>query len=92
MSKKIYVGNISYSTTEDQLQQLFAQYGTVVNVNVIIDRQTNRSKGFGFVEMEEDDAARAAIDAINGNEVDGRNIKVSEANPPNKSRNNSFRY
>jgi len=80
MAKKIYVGNMSYNTSEDTLRQLFAQYGEVASVNVITDRYTGRSKGFGFVEMATDDAARAAMAALNGREVDGRQLKVNEAN------------
>jgi RNA recognition motif-containing protein len=80
MAKKIYVGNMSYNTSEDTLRQLFAQYGEVVSVNVITDRYTGRAKGFGFVEMASDDAARAAMGALNGREVDGRQLKVNEAN------------
>ena len=79
MAKKIYVGNMSYNTSEDTLRQLFAQYGEVVSVNVITDRYTGRAKGFGFVEMASDDAARAAMGALNGREVDGRQLKVNEA-------------
>jgi RNA recognition motif-containing protein len=80
MAKKIYVGNMSYNTSEDTLRQLFAQYGEVVSVNVITDRYTGRAKGFGFVEMASDDAAKAAMTALNGREVDGRQLKVNEAN------------
>jgi RNA recognition motif-containing protein len=80
MAKKIYVGNMSYNTSEDTLRQLFAQYGEVASVNVITDRYTGRAKGFGFVEMATDDAARAAMAALNGREVDGRQLKVNEAN------------
>ena len=80
MAKKIYVGNMSYNTSEDTLRQLFAQYGEVASVNVITDRYTGRAKGFGFVEMATDDAARAAMAALNGREVDGRQMKVNEAN------------
>ena len=90
MSKKLYVGNISYSTTEDQLEDLFSQYGTVLNVNIVTDRYTNRSKGFGFVEMEEDDAAQAAISAINGNEIDGRELRVDEARERRPRQNNRY--
>ena len=90
MSKKLYVGNISYSTTEDQLEDLFSQYGTVLNVNIVTDRYTNRSKGFGFVEMEEDDAAQAAISAINGNEMDGRELRVDEARERRPRQNNRY--
>jgi len=79
MAKKIYVGNLSYSTTEDRLNDLFTQYGTVVSVNIIKDRYTDQSKGFGFVEMEEDDSAEAAISALNNSEFDGRELRVSEA-------------
>jgi RNA recognition motif-containing protein len=80
MAKKIYVGNMNYNTSEDTLRQLFAQYGEVVSVNVITDRYTGRAKGFGFVEMAAEDAARAAMAALNGKEVDGRQLKVNEAN------------
>lgn len=90
MAKKLYVGNISYSTTEDQLEDLFSQYGTVLNVNIVTDRYTNRSKGFGFVEMEEDDAAQAAISAINGNEMDGRELRVDEARERRPRQNNRY--
>ena len=80
MAKKIYVGNLNYGTTEDQLSQLFAQYGTVVSSSVVTDRYSGRSRGFGFIEMEEDDAAEAAISALDGYEYDGRNLRVNEAN------------
>jgi RNA recognition motif-containing protein len=89
MSKKIYVGNMNYNTTETQLQDLFAQHGTVVSVNIVRDRYTNRPKGFAFVEMEEADAAQAAITALNNKEVDGRELRVSEAQAK-KSRQNSY--
>ncbi len=91
MSKKVYVGNMNYATTGDQLEDLFAQYGTVLSVNVITDRETNRPKGFAFVEMEDDQAAEAAISAINNNELDGRNLRVNEANE-RKPRRDNFRY
>ena len=90
MAKKIYVGNLSYSTTEDRLNDLFAQYGTVVNVNVIKDRYTDQSRGFGFVEMEDESAATAAISALNNTDCDGRELRVSEANE-RKPRQNNFR-
>jgi RNA recognition motif-containing protein len=89
MSKKIYVGNMNYNTTETQLQDLFAQHGTVVSVNIVRDRYTNRPKGFAFVEMEEADAAQAAITALNNKEVDGRELRVSEAQAK-KPRQNSY--
>ncbi len=79
MSKKIYVGNLSWNTTEEDLTDLFAQYGEVISTRIITDRDTNRSKGFGFVEMAEDDAAVAAISTFDGKELDGRNLRVNEA-------------
>ena len=90
MSKKVYVGNINYATTGEQLEDLFSQYGTVTSVNVITDRETNRPKGFAFIEMEEDSAAEAAISALNDSEVDGRNIRVNEAHDRKPRRD--FRY
>jgi RNA recognition motif-containing protein len=94
MAKKIYVGNMNYNTSEDTLRQLFAQYGEVVSVNVITDRYTGRAKGFGFVEMASEDAARAAMTALNGRDVDGRQLKVNEANdkPRNTSGGGKGRY
>ncbi len=86
MSKKIYVGNLSWNTTENDLSSLFAQYGEVISVNIITDRDTNRSKGFGFIEMADDDAAAAAISTFNGTELDGRNLRVNEAE--NRERSN----
>ncbi len=77
--KNIYVGNISYSTTEDELESLFAQHGSVRSVKIIVDRMTDRSKGFGFVEMDDDAQADAAIQALNGQEFMGRSLRVSEA-------------
>ncbi len=79
MAKKIYVGNMNYRTTEDQLRDLFAQYGTVTSANIIIDRETHRPKGFAFIEMEDDGAADAAISQLDGKEFDGRNLRVNEA-------------
>ena len=89
MAKKIYVGNMNYNTSEDTLRQLFAQYGEVVSVNVITDRYTGRAKGFGFVEMASEDAARAAMTALNGRELDGRQLKVNEANDKPRDSNRS---
>ncbi len=86
MAKKLYVGNLSYNTTEDGLRDLFAQFGTVNSANIIIDRETRRSKGFGFVELEEDDAAEAAISQLDGQEFERRNLRVNEA--ISKPRNN----
>lgn len=82
MNKKLYVGNLSYSTTESDLQRLFAEVGPVVSVAIITDRMTGQSKGFGFVEMETTQAAQAAIEKLNNTEVNQRAITVNEARPP----------
>lgn len=79
MSKKIYVGNLSYSTTEETLRNQFSQFGEVEAVTIIMDKMTNRSKGFGFVEMTDDDAAREAISTLNQKDIDGRKVRVNEA-------------
>ena len=92
MSKKIYVGNLSYNTGEDNLSELFTQYGTVLSAKIIVDRETNRSKGFGFIEMEEDDAAEAAISALNNQEIDGRNLRVNEAIERERRPRDNYRY
>lgn len=81
MGKKLYVGNLSYSVTSSSLEQLFSEFGQVRSAQVIQDRDTGRSKGFGFVEMDDDDAARAAIEALNEKEHDGRPLTVNEARP-----------
>ena len=81
MGKKLYCGNLSYNVASSDLEQLFSQYGTVVSAQVISDRDTGRSKGFGFVEMENDADAQAAIEGLNGNENDGRTLTVNEARP-----------
>ncbi len=81
MSNKLYVGNLPFSATEDSLKQVFAQFGTVESVNVITDRYTGQSKGFGFIELANKSEADAAIDKMNGSEMDGRTLKVSEAKP-----------
>ena len=77
--KNIYVGNINYSTTEEDLETLFGQYGTVQSAKIIVDRMTDRSKGFGFVEMEDDGQADQAIAALNGQDFGGRSLRISEA-------------
>jgi len=82
MNKKLHVGSLSYETTEDQLQQLFAEVGPVVSVTIITDRSSGRSKGFGFVEMETEQAAKEAIERLNNYELGERTITVSEARPP----------
>jgi len=81
MSKKLYVGNLDYATTDTILNDLFAQVGEVVSVNLITDRMTGRSRGFAFVEMAEASAAQKAIDELNGKTVGERQIKVAEARP-----------
>ncbi len=81
MAKKLFVGNLPYTMNDDQLRELFAEYGEVASASVIIDRATGRSKGFGFVELAEDAAADAAIAKADGSEVEGRRLTVSEARP-----------
>ena len=81
MGKKLYVGSLSYDVTSADLQKEFSQFGTVVSADVIADRGTGRSKGFGFVEMETDEAASAAIAGMNGKDMSGRAIIVNEARP-----------
>ena len=77
----IFVGNLAFSATDHDLRQLFEQYGVVDKINVITDRDTGRSKGFGFVEMSESQAAKAAIQGLNGKELEGRALTVNEAKP-----------
>ena len=91
MSKKIYVGNLSYSTTEGELTNLFEQIGQVDSVNVITDRDTGRSKGFAFVEMSGEDAEKA-IGQLNGTEVNGRTLTVNEARPREERSGNRGGY
>ncbi|NLE46096.1 MAG: RNA-binding protein [Chloroflexi bacterium] len=81
MGKKLYVGNLSYSTTEGSLTELFEGIGEVASVNIIMDRATGRSKGFAFVEMVSESDVREAIDQLNGQSLDGRTIRVDEARP-----------
>src|ERR1041385_5461016 len=78
---KLYVGNLSFSTTESELQELFAQTGTVESARIVTDRETGRSRGFGFVEMASRGEGEAAITALNGKEINGRSLKVNEAKP-----------
>jgi RNA recognition motif-containing protein len=92
MSKKIYVGNLSYDTTEEKINNLFAQHGEVVSVKAISDKFTGKSKGFAFVEMSNDDEAKSAISALNGQELDGRSIKVNEALDKPRDRPNQNSY
>ncbi len=79
MSKNLYVGNLSYNTTSDSLQEAFEQHGAVTSAQVVLDRETGRSRGFGFVEMS--NGAEAAIKALDGSQLDGRTITVNEARP-----------
>ncbi len=81
MSTKLYVGNLSFNTSTQDLESLFAEFGTVQSANVIEDRETGRPRGFAFVEMSSGDEAQAAIASLDGKEVDGRNLKVNEAKP-----------
>jgi RNA recognition motif-containing protein len=90
---KIYVGNLPYAVTGDDLRTEFAQFGTVDSSDVIMDRNTGRSKGFGFVEMSDDNEAKAAIDALNGKDLQGRAMNVNEARPrPDRPERSSDRY
>ena len=89
MTKKLYVGNLSYSTTESNLSELFGAVGEVSSVSLITDRMSGRSKGFAFVEMAEDTTAQEAIAQLNSKEVDGREINVAEARPQ-KPRGNQY--
>lgn len=90
MAAKLFVGSLSYSVDDAQLQAAFADAGTVVSAKVIIDRDTGRSKGFGFVEMSSDEEAKRAIDMLNGKEIEGRAIAVSEARPQEPRERRSF--
>jgi RNA recognition motif-containing protein len=81
MGKKLYVGNLTYQVTDAELEQMFAPHGSVQSAQVIMDRDTGRSKGFGFVEMGSDQEAQAAIQALHGQQVDGRTLTVNEAKP-----------
>ncbi len=81
MAKKIYVGNLSFDTNDEQLNKIFQPFGQVTSARVITDKFTSRSRGFGFVEMENNEEADKAIAGLNGKEVDGRALKVSEAQP-----------
>ncbi|MFO0719044.1 MAG: RNA-binding protein [Candidatus Paceibacterota bacterium] len=91
MAKKLYVGGISYNTTDQGLSDAFAKAGTVVSATIITDKMTGRSKGFGFVEMSSDAEADAAIEMYNGKELDGRNLTVNEARPKEDRPRNNFR-
>jgi RNA recognition motif-containing protein len=81
LPKKLYVGNLTYNVNESDLEALFTPFGTVQSAQIIVDRETNRSKGFGFVEMDTDAQAQAAIQGLNARDHDGRNLTVNEAKP-----------
>jgi RNA recognition motif-containing protein len=88
----IYVGNISYQTDDSRLIELFSEFGEVASARVINDRETGRSKGFGFVEMSDDNAANSAIEALNEKEIDGRTLRVNEARPREERPRRESRY
>ena len=90
---KIYIGNLSYSVNEEDIRAACSEFGTVDSVDVIMDRNTGRSKGFGFVEMSNDEEAKAAIAGLNGKDLDGRNMNVNEARPKTeRPQGSSYRY
>jgi RNA recognition motif-containing protein len=90
MANKLFVGSLSYGVTDDQLEEAFAPFGTVTSAKVIMDRETGRSKGFGFVEMSTDEEAAAAAKGMDGKEIAGRAVAVSEARPQEKRERGSF--
>ncbi len=91
MNTRLYVGSLSYDTTEETLRDIFSQAGTVVSATVITDKYSGRSKGFGFVDMSSEEEADKAIEMFNGQEVDGRKIIVDKARPMKQSSRNRFR-
>ena len=90
MATRLFVGSLAWATTDDSLKDFFSGAGTVVSANVIVDRETGRSKGFGFVEMSSDEEAKAAVEQLNGKELDGRPIVVNEARPREERPRPSF--
>jgi len=93
MAKKLYVGNLSYNTTEDGLRNLFSGFGNVASAKIIFDRETGNSKGFGFIEMSTEEEASAAINGTNGQEFDGRQLRVNEAiDKPRRERSSGGGY
>lgn len=88
----IYVGNLAYSVTSEDLRTTFEEFGVVDKADVITDRGTGRSKGFGFVEMDDDDEAKAAIEGLDGKDMEGRAIKVNKAKPKRSESRGSYRY
>jgi len=87
----IYVGNLSYKVSDEELKEMFEEFGEVTSAKVITDRETGRSKGFGFVEMDDDDVASEAIDELDGEEIDGRSIKVNKARPKKSGGGKNFK-
>ncbi|MGD0284519.1 MAG: RNA-binding protein [Candidatus Saccharimonadales bacterium] len=90
MATKLFVGGLAYSVNDDQLKDLFAGVGTVVSAQVIVDKYSNQSKGFGFVEMSSEEEAKKAIDELNGKDFEGRSIAVNEARPQERREPRSF--
>ncbi len=90
MASKLYVGNLPHATKEDELSEIFSSFGTVKSVQIIMDKETGKSRGFGFVEMESDDQAQAAVAALNGQDLGGRPLTVNEARP-REERSGGFR-
>jgi len=92
MGNKLYVGNLNYRTQDEDLRALFAEYGEVLSANIVLERDTGRSKGFGFVEMADDEMAQSAQSALDGAEFEGRNIRVNEARPRESSPRRQSRF
>lgn len=92
MATKLFIGSLPWSVTDDQLKDFFSKVGTVVTANVVMDRETNRSRGFGFVEMSTDEEAQKAVKELNNADLDGRNIIVSEARPKTDRPSNGGGY
>jgi cold-inducible RNA-binding protein len=90
MTNKLFIGSLDYSTTDQQLEELFATIGKVSSAKVIVDRYTGQGKGFGFVEMESEEAAKTAMDKLNGSQLNGRPIAVKEAKPQENRENRSY--
>jgi cold-inducible RNA-binding protein len=90
MANKLFVGSLAWTATDDDLAQFFAAAGTVASAKVIVDRETNRSKGFGFVEMSTDEEAKVAVDTLNGKDLAGRPVAISEARPQAPREERSF--